>query len=227
MDDRCFNDPKDAQAWINSVEGERGKGRDAFTYPRLKTWINRVAPAQILEIGCGQGICSDKIDLDGRHYTGVEPSRHLLDRALELYRHPNRLFIQGNAYDLPFPAEAFDAVFSIAVWHLLSDLQMAASELSRVLKTKGHFLITTANPDAYSAWSSHFTETKLEGRRFEGKMQLEDKTMSQDVLYFHTLDEIVNSLQAESLQIKKMELSPPSELAKGQSLWIWIEGKKS
>ena len=159
----------------------------------------------ILEIGCGQGICSDKTDLDGRKYTGIELSSLLVSRAKELYRHENRRFLVANAYALPFSDGAFDAAFSVAVWHLLADLKKAAEELSRVLKAGGHFLIITADPGAYSAWTGRYTDIKLDGRRFEGAVQLPDKSELREVLYLHTLDEIMKSLQAVGLKIHMTE----------------------
>jgi ubiquinone/menaquinone biosynthesis C-methylase UbiE len=146
MDDKTF-DQKTAADWIEIVESEIGRVRNADIYPLLNTWVNSVAPYEILEIGAGQGICSENIDLNGRNYIGVDPSPFLIERANELYCHPNRRFLRGTVYDLPFSASAFDAAFSIAVWHLLERLQTATSELSRVLKDNGHFLITPQIPE--------------------------------------------------------------------------------
>lgn len=226
MDDKTFDDQKTALEWISSVESEKGRIRDGDIYPRLKNWVNHASPKEILEIGAGQGICSDKIDLDGRNYTGLEPSPLLVDRANELYHHENRRFLLGNAYTLPFSDGVFDAAFSVAVWHLLSDIQKAAIELSRVLKTNGHFLIITANPNAYSLWTDLYTDSKFDGRRFDGKVRHDDNSVSHDVLYLHTFDEIVSSLQAASLKIQATETFRTSEKSKGQQYFISIRGQK-
>lgn len=203
MDDKNFTDPLDAKEWIDIVES--AGIRDLDIYPRLRAWIDEVSPAQILEIGSGQGICSDKIDLHDRVYTGVEPSPFLLERAKELYRSPSRRFVCGSAYALPFADKSFDACFSIAVWHLLSDPGKASAELSRVLKGDGKFLIVTANPGAYSAWTGRYTSAKWEGRRFEGTLCQPDKPHTLDVLYLHTLDEILHALTAANLDTATTE----------------------
>jgi predicted TPR repeat methyltransferase len=44
----------------------------------------------MLDIGCGQGIYSDKIDLGLRHYPGIDLSPLLIDRAKQLYKSQNR-----------------------------------------------------------------------------------------------------------------------------------------
>ena len=199
MDDRTFDEPS-ARAWIETIEAAKTSPRDHDIYPRLNTWIQRTQPASLLEIGAGQGVCSDKIDLANRHYTGVEPSPFLLDRANERYAHDNRRFTVGSAYALPADDAAFDAAFSVAVWHLLADLEAAARELSRVLKPGGSFLIITANPGNYSAWTERYAESRQEGRRFEGRTP--DDV---DVLYLHTLEEITGSLEAAGVSIRTIE----------------------
>jgi SAM-dependent methyltransferase len=225
MDDKTFNDRRIALAWIGTVEAESARIRDEDIYPRLKTWLNRVSPLEILEIGSGQGVCSDKIDLDGRTYIGLEPSPFLVDRAKELYSSENRHFLSGSAYHLPFADGVFDAAFSVAVWHLFSDLGKAAEELNRVLRPNGNFLIITANPAAYSLWTDRYSETKLEGRRFKGNVRSDDGSVLNDVLYLHTNDEIQASLQGAGLAILDIETFRTSEKSAGQKYFMSIAGR--
>lgn len=169
MDDQTF-DQKNALEWINIIEDEKARTRESDIYPKLKAWVGQLGISEVLEIGCGQGVCSNHLELSACNYTGVEPSSFLLERAKQLYAANNRKFTLGNAYRIPFLDGAFDAAFSVSVWHLLSNLKQAASELNRVLKAEGQFLIITANPGAYSVWTSAYTETKTCERRFEGKL---------------------------------------------------------
>lgn len=225
MDDATF-DQKTAVQWINSIESSKVSVRDADIYPRLKSWVDRVSPREILEIGCGQGACSDKIDLIGRTYTGLEPSMFLVERAKELYPDSNRRFVVGSAYAMPFSNGAYDAAFSVAVWHLLSDLKKAAGELSRVLKAGAEFVIISANPAAYDAWTEVYTETRRNGLRFEGKLRLVDGSESQDVLYLHSLDEISESLRAAQLEILETDTFRVSDKSRGHGLFVSIRGRR-
>jgi ubiquinone/menaquinone biosynthesis C-methylase UbiE len=224
MDDKTF-DQQTALDWINSIETEGKSHRDDDIYPMLDTWIKRASPLSVLDIGCGQGICSDKIDLNDRSYTGVEPSSVLLNRAKQLYPLEHRNFLLGNAYLLPLLDNSFDAAFSILVWHLLSDLRLAAHELSRVLNKRGNFLIITANPAAYSAWKGLYSDLKLTGQRLEGTMQL-GGAKSHDVLHLHTFDEIQDSLQNAGLLVEEVQTFRPSKQDEGQKMLISIQGKK-
>ena len=222
MDERNFDQPT-AVNWIKMIEGGSSL-RDTDIYPRLREWLTRISPVTILDLGCGQGICSDKIDLSRSKYSGLEPSIYLVERARELYAQSDRHFYVGNAYAMPFGAAEFDAVFSVTVWHLLSDLGAAARELARVLKPGGDFLIITANPSSYLAWESLYMNIKSEGRRFEGSMLMGGET---DVLYFHTLDEILASFVAEGFDIVTNETFRKSVRPPGFEMLIAIEGKFS
>lgn len=222
MDDRTFNEQA-ARQWIRTIESGSAV-RDQDIYPLLRTWMETASPGRILEIGCGQGACSDKINLNGRSYIGTDPSRFLIRRARELYESENRRFVSGNAYALPFSQRQFDSVFSVMVWHLLNDLQKAALEMSRVLRPGGRFQIVTANPNAYSEWAELYINPKTDGRRFEGDMPGDGKTLDHDVLYFHTLDEIVGSLKFAKLEIGSVVPFRKSKEGRGREYLISIQG---
>lgn len=149
MDDRNF-DEQSAAEWIALVESEDARIREKDIYPQIKKWIWDNDLTNVLDLGCGQGICSTLIP-EGTLYTGIDPSTHLLSRADELY--PGRIFLEGSAYQIPFSDGFFDGVFSVAVWQLLSDIDLATQEIARVLRPDGHFLIITADPN-HIAWKS-------------------------------------------------------------------------
>jgi SAM-dependent methyltransferase len=220
VDDQTF-DRQTALDWIHAIEA-RQEIRDQDVI--LQNWANRILPKQILEIGCGQGISSSRIDLSNTKYTGVEPSPYLIQRARELYLANNRIFYQGSAYALPVASNAFDAAFSILVWHLLSDIEAASKELSRVLESNGNFLIITANPDGYDGWRALYPEPVITGKRLEGTMQLNGRP-SKDVLYLHSFDEIRELLELQGLKIETAEPFRKSSF-EGQHYLIAIQGKK-
>lgn len=136
-----FENRKVAEEWIASVEGEKGLLRDRELYPRLAQWAQQAQPRQIVEIGSGQGICSEHINASESRYVGIEPSQLLVERAQKLYALPNRRFVRGNAYELPIADASTDAAFSVNVWFHLENINQASQELSRILKSGGKFLI--------------------------------------------------------------------------------------
>lgn len=172
MDDKNF-DRKSALEWIATIESEGASIRDSDIYPELNKWIWENDITDVVDIGCGQGACSAKIPED-TIYTGIEPSEFLLKRAQALY--PDKTFLSGSAYDLPLPSESVTGAFSIAVWHLLSDSERAAHELSRILRPGGHYFIITADPH-HPAWkqtTDHLflrSETELNAVWFKHRLK--------------------------------------------------------
>ncbi len=225
MDDRTF-DNDTALQWIEAVETPKVSIRDNDIYPAVRSWLSERKIKKVLEVGSGQGICSDKIDLSELRYTGVEPSPLMTERAKEIYSGENREFVLGNVYSLPFLPGAFDGCFSILVWHLLADLHLANKELSRVLKPGGHFLIITANPNSYSAWKGFYNTFKIEGKRLEGTMQLTEKQKSHDVLFLHDQEELLKSLREVGLMVEKTHTFRQSSKEKADLL-ICLEGRKN
>ena len=200
MDDKNFR--KDSAIdWINLIEASPRSARDQDVYPLLQLWIEENKPQNVLDVGCGQGICCSKIQLGTCQYVGVDPSPVLVDRARELYSDENCEFRVANIYSLPFRTASFDAAFSVAVWHLLEDSDRAASEVARVLKPSGSVLLIMADPSAYSAWTTHYEEKKVDGVRFEGTSRRADGSVLTDVLYLRSKEDISEGLEAAGLKI--------------------------
>jgi ubiquinone/menaquinone biosynthesis C-methylase UbiE len=225
MNDNNFDDPEIANHWIKSIESVGARIRETDIYPLIREWLNVHKSYEILEIGCGQGAASVTIP-DHSNYIGIDPSPLLLARANELYNKPNNKFNMGNAYSLPFQDQQFDAIFSVTVWHLLKNINLAASELTRTLKSNGHFLIITANPDAYTLWEKIFTEHKRFGNRLEGAMIENGKVVAKDVLYLHTMDELIKSLESMGLMVSKI-ISFRSEVGSDLKQYVGIFGNKA
>ena len=164
--------------WIARIEADANNPRANDLYPALRAWAQ--GAARILEVGCGQGACA--AELPEIPYVGVDISARLLDRAMQRHAAPHRLFIRGSATDLPLAAQAFDAIYSIAVWHLLEDPRLAARELARVLKRGGRFRIVTANREAWP-----------------------ESDDSAEMLHLHSEDEIREALASAGLDVGARE----------------------
>lgn len=218
------NERKIAAEWIRIIEDPSAQQtREKDIYPRLKNWIDSVSPSQILEIGAGQGVCSSVLDLENRTYTGIEPSKTLLLRAQQLSKDPRTRFVLGRAESMPLANSAFDAVFSIAVWHLIEDINTAARELYRVLRTRGSFMIILANPEASSLWTEPYANTKMDGPKFSGEIKLNDGSVVSETLYFHSRAALIASLQTAGLIIVRTDLF--REVGQNFKL-MQIEGQK-
>lgn len=99
---------------------------------------------RVLEVGCGHGGGASYVMryLHPATCTGLDLNpagiefcrrRHIID-GLE--------FVEGNAEELPFPSDAFDAVLNVESSHCYPHFGTFLSEVARVLRSGGHFLYT-------------------------------------------------------------------------------------
>ena len=217
------NDLKIAYEWIQTIENPSATVRNTDIYPRLADWIQRTNPTQILEVGCGQGACSHHVLTENLNYTGIDASPTLIDRARTLYADSKKSFIVGNVETLPFRDQIFDAVYSVAVLHLVADLSKAIQEVSRVLRADGAFMIICPNPQAYSLWTKSYTNTRQNEKMFTGDQKCSDGSLVTETLFLHSMDDILRSLKNSGLLLENKETFRHID---NQDLFLIIEGRK-
>lgn len=136
-----------AHSWINWAESNpNGARKEVCSF--VREWVDKVKPISLLDIGCGQGICSDLISTN-ISYIGIDPCAIFIKRACKLFNSPNsnRTFKKGNAYKIPLTDQSVEATISIWVWHYLTKTELAAQEMRRILKPGGKFLIIANDPE--------------------------------------------------------------------------------
>jgi ubiquinone/menaquinone biosynthesis C-methylase UbiE len=101
--------------------------------------VRRAAPRRVLEIGCGWGELAERIAETGAEVTAIDLSYRMAQLALE--RGVRALVADGQA--LPFDANRFDLVIANAVMYHIPDLDLALTEVGRVLSPDGVFIATT------------------------------------------------------------------------------------
>ena len=101
-------------------------------------------PRDVLEVGCGEG------ELAARMAAELDASVVALDqspRMVEITRGRGVTAVVGDAQELPFEDESFDAV--VAAWMLyhVPDLDRTLREIGRVLRPGGLLVAITNGPD--------------------------------------------------------------------------------
>jgi SAM-dependent methyltransferase len=109
----------------------------------------------VLEVSCGRGGGTAFVfeRFRPRSMTGLDLARRAIARCRDRYARPGLEFVAGDAEDLPFPDESFDAVLSVEATHCYSDTARFLHEAHRVLKPGGALLLadfrhTVLPPDA-------------------------------------------------------------------------------
>lgn len=96
----------------------------------------------VLEVGCGRGGGSSYVarQLGPRSVVGVDFAASAVAFCRRRHRADNLSFKEGDAEDLPFGSESFDAVINVESSHCYPSVERFLSEVSRVLKPGGAFL---------------------------------------------------------------------------------------
>jgi ubiquinone/menaquinone biosynthesis C-methylase UbiE len=112
---------------------------------------------KVLDVGCGPGILAQQMVDRACAYTGVDPSKKMLEICRRRFAgNPQMQFLSGEATGLAFPTAHFDAALCIGVIDGVPDQRQALREILRVLKPGGTLLITFTNAvSPYSWWKKY------------------------------------------------------------------------
>jgi SAM-dependent methyltransferase len=99
---------------------------------------------RVLEVSCGAGGGASYIvrNLGPACYTGLDLNPASIDKCRERHNLTGLDFVQGDAENLPFPDESFDAVINVEASHQYPHFPRFLAEVARVLRPGGHFLYT-------------------------------------------------------------------------------------
>jgi ubiquinone/menaquinone biosynthesis C-methylase UbiE len=98
--------------------------------------------SEVLEVGCGRGGGSSFVKRyhHPKQLTGVDFSAKAVRFCQENHAVDGLSFVHGDAEDLPFDDESFDAVINVESSHCYGSIPVFLREVHRVLRSGGHFL---------------------------------------------------------------------------------------
>ncbi|MUK89764.1 methyltransferase domain-containing protein [Ornithinibacillus sp. L9] len=102
--------------------------------------------SDILDVGCGDGYGSFKLQQLGYNVTGVDISSEMISKAMQ--RTKNISFIQSDMNELPFESGKFDGIMCINVLEWTEVPANSLQELKRVLKNDGYVCVGILGPTA-------------------------------------------------------------------------------
>jgi len=127
-------------------------------------WIKRQqmveSRARILEVGCGRGAgaCLILEEFEPALLHALDLDRRMIRQAAAYLRPRQREKISllvGDTLQLPYRSGALDAVFGFGVLHHLPDWRAGLSEIARVLKTGGTYILEEFYPPLYQNFLAH------------------------------------------------------------------------
>lgn len=172
--------PSYAKYLIEKIKQDFDKIAESFSESRKELWpefeeLKKYIKngERVLDLGCGNGRLFELFKGRNIEYTGVDFSEKLIEKAKEKY---GDYFKVADTFNLPFPDNHFDSIWSIAVFHHIPSKQLrlqALQEIKRILKTNGKLIITCWNlyQSNYLKLLFKFTLIKLLGG---SKLDFED-----------------------------------------------------
>lgn len=105
----------------------------------------------VLDVASGEGYGAALIAGVARRVLGLEIDRESVAHASAAYPLPNLRFVAGDAMAIPFAGACVDVVVSFETLEHLPDQERFLSEVRRVLRPGGLFLVSTPDRHVYSA----------------------------------------------------------------------------
>jgi trans-aconitate methyltransferase len=194
------------QTWDASLYA--GNGR--FVAVLAESLVEALQPRageRVLDLGCGDGFLTQRFGESGVSVVGVDSSLQMIAAAKE--RGVDARLINGEA--LPFRAE-FDAVFSNAALHWMSDHDAVLEGVYRALKPGGRFVAECGGQGNIAAISvALLAVLTARGIPLE---QIENNK-------FFNPAEYRAKLERQGFLVEEITLIPrPTPLESGMALWL-------
>ncbi len=131
------------------------------TVAQLLELLAPVSDAHVLDTGCGTGnFLVELSGLAGR-LVGLDSSAGMLEQASRKKIAAD--LVRADALSMPFADSVFDAAYCIQVLHHIPDKTRFFSEVRRVLKRRGRFVIQTCSHEQLATfWEFHYFPRGLE-----------------------------------------------------------------
>ncbi|MBX2836240.1 MAG: class I SAM-dependent methyltransferase [Gammaproteobacteria bacterium] len=173
----------------------------------ILSWLKPLPNETILDLGCGDGVLTKDIVATGAQVLGIDSSENLLEAARA--KGLNVQLMNGESITLP---QTYDAVFSNAALHWMTQPDRVARGVYSVLKPGGRFVAEfggAGNVAAIvTALLAALAELNIDGR-------------ARIPWYFPTVKEHRDLLHSCGFDVREMVLVPrPTPLPTGLRGWL-------
>jgi SAM-dependent methyltransferase len=166
-------------------------------------WLAAKSGEKILDLGCGDGQLTKRIAASGADVLGVDASPEMVRAA----RDRGVVADVGDAEQLSYADETFDAVFSNAALHWVRNQDAMIAEIDRVLKPGGRFVAEMGGHGNIAAIRVALMAVLAR----HGYGDLED-----GVNYYPTAESYALRLEKQGFRVQRIALIPrPTPLPKG------------
>lgn len=172
-------------------------------------WFAPQKDENLLDLGCGDGVLTQKIAESGAHVMGVDASESFINSAQE--KGLNATVMDGHA--LTFD-QAFDGVFSNAALHWMLDPEKVIAGVHKALKPNGRFVGEFGGFGNVAAVSAAMGAV---GAAMNGDTRLAGPW------FFPTVEEYTDMLEKGGFKIERIDtFYRPTPLPKGMRAWLEV-----
>jgi demethylmenaquinone methyltransferase / 2-methoxy-6-polyprenyl-1,4-benzoquinol methylase len=155
--------PEEVQAMFDDVAPRYDVVNDILSMGQTRRWRRIVVDAvgakpgqSVLDLAAGTGTSSEPYANAGVHVVACDFSQGML--RVGKRRRPDIDFVAGDATNLPFADESFDASTISFGLRNVSDPQKALAEMYRVTKPGGRLVIAEFSHPTFAPWRTVYTE---------------------------------------------------------------------
>jgi len=201
-------DPSQRQVWSAETYARHARFVSDLAGPVLE-WLAPQAGERVLDLGCGDGVLAAELARRGVSVLGIDISESLLKAAAE--RGVETRHMDGQ--NLPFDGE-FDAVFSNAALHWMSNASAVIEGVFRALKPGGRFVAEFGGHGNVAAVT---TAMRATARRRGGDAALAGPWFFPSVAVYREM------LEERGFRVVRIGLFPrPTPLASGMIAWLRV-----
>jgi SAM-dependent methyltransferase len=201
-------DPSQRQVWSAETYARHARFVSDLAGPVLE-WLAPQAGERVLDLGCGDGVLAAELARRGVSVLGIDISESLLKAAAE--RGVETRHMDGQ--NLPFDGE-FDAVFSNAALHWMSNASAVIEGVFRALKPGGRFVAEFGGHGNVAAVTTAMRATAW---RRGGDAALAGPWFFPSVAVYREM------LEERGFRVVRIGLFPrPTPLASGMIAWLRV-----
>ena len=171
-------------------------------------WLNPCEGERILDLGCGDGVLTEKISAAGVSVLGIDASPDMIESAVA--RGTNAKV--ADAHALQFLSE-FDAVFSNAALHWMTKPDAVIDGVAKALKPGGRFVAEFGGHGNVAAIRTALSAV------IEKRFGIEDSPST--IWYFPSVAEHRARLESAGFSVQRIALIPrPTPIPSDMAEWL-------
>ncbi len=208
-----------AQWWQENFTNGADPEYEEQIIPMAVDEVEKLGVRSILDLGVGDGQISRAIRKrlgEAITIVGVDPA--LLQLQSAVARGGIDLVVRGEAKELPFAAESFDAVVACLVFEHVIEFETAIAEVARILRPQGHFLFFLNHPLLQTPGSGFIDDVELVeqywriGPYLKEDLSFEEVAKDVFIPFVHRpLSRYINQMASKGLMVEKMEEPTPPQ----------------